>query len=82
MEQQTKEQRNKGTKEQRNKGTKKQTVHPIGSGITRSPGLVFKDFFIKKKKNLKGTHPQIISIFKGFHIGHKNSLNIDVLKKL
>ena len=43
MEQQnkgTKEQRNKGTKEQMNKGTKKQKVHPIGSGITRSPGLV------------------------------------------
>ena len=37
----TTEQRNKGTKEQRNKGTKKQKVHPIGSGITRSPGLVF-----------------------------------------
>ena len=37
----TKEQRNKGKKEQRNKGTKKQKVHPIGSGITRSPGLVF-----------------------------------------
>ena len=37
----TKEQKNKGTKEQRNKGTKKQKVHPIGSGITRSPGLVF-----------------------------------------
>ena len=36
----TKEQQNKGTKEQRNKGTKKQKVHPIGSGITRSPGLV------------------------------------------
>ena len=33
-------QQNKGTKEQRNKGTKKQNVHPIGSGITRSPGLV------------------------------------------
>ena len=33
--------RNKGTKEQRNKGTKKQKVHPIGSSITRSPGLVF-----------------------------------------
>ena len=38
----TKEQQSKGTKEQRNKGTKKQKVHPIGSGITRSPGLVFK----------------------------------------
>ena len=37
----TKEQRNNRTKEQRNKGTKKQKVHPIGSGITRSPGLVF-----------------------------------------
>jgi hypothetical protein len=37
----TKEQRNKGTKEQRNKGTKKSKFHPIGSGITRSPGLVF-----------------------------------------
>ena len=36
----TTEQRNKGTKEQRNKGTKKKKVHPIGSGITRSPGLV------------------------------------------
>ena len=36
----TTEQRNKGTKEQRNKGTKKQKVHPIGSGVTRSPGLV------------------------------------------
>ena len=36
----TKEQRNKGTKEQRNKETKKQKVHAIGSGITRSPGLV------------------------------------------
>ena len=35
-----KEQRNKGTKEQKNKGTKKQKVHLIGSGITRSPGLV------------------------------------------
>ena len=33
-------QRYKGTKEQKNKGTKKQNVHPIGSGITRSPGLV------------------------------------------
>ena len=32
-----KEQRRKGTKEQRNKETK---VHPIGSGKTRSPGLV------------------------------------------
>jgi hypothetical protein len=31
------EQQNKGTKD---KGTKKQKVHPIGSGITRSPGLV------------------------------------------
>ena len=41
MNNRTKEQRNKGTKEQRNKGTKKQKVHPIGSGITRSPGLVF-----------------------------------------
>ena len=40
----TKEQRNKGTKEQRNKVTKKPKVHPIGSGITRSPGLVFIDF--------------------------------------
>ena len=38
----TKEQQNKGTNEQRNKGTKNQKVHPIGSGITRSPGLVFK----------------------------------------
>ena len=38
----TKDQQNKGTKEQRNKGTKKQKVHPIGSDITRSPGLVFK----------------------------------------
>ena len=46
----TKEQRNKGTKEQcnnrtkeqRKKGTKKLKVHPIGSGITRSPGLVLK----------------------------------------
>ena len=37
------EQSNKGTKEQRNKGTKKQKVHPIGSGITRSPGLVFQN---------------------------------------
>ena len=45
----TKEQSNKGTKEQwnnrkkeqRNKGTKKQKVHPNGSGITRSPGLVW-----------------------------------------
>ena len=36
-----KEQRNKGTKEQKNKGTKKQKVHPFGSSITRSPGLVF-----------------------------------------
>jgi hypothetical protein len=36
----TKKERNKGTKEQRNQGTKKQKVHPIGSGITRSPGLV------------------------------------------
>ena len=41
----TKEQRNKGTKEQKNKGTKKHKVHPIGSGITRSPGLVFKEIF-------------------------------------
>ena len=44
MEQQnkgTKEQRNKGTKEKKIKGTKKQKCHPIGSGITRSPGLVF-----------------------------------------
>ena len=40
------EQQNKGTKEQRNKGTKKQKFHPIGSGITRSPGLVF--FLFKK----------------------------------
>ena len=38
-----KEQQNKGTKEQRNKGTKKQKVHPIGSGITRSPGLVSEE---------------------------------------
>ena len=37
------EQQNKGTKEQRNTGTKKKKVHPIGSGITRSPGLVFND---------------------------------------
>ena len=37
----TKEKQNKGTKEQRNKGTKKQKVHLFGSGITRSPGLVF-----------------------------------------
>ena len=47
-----KEQRNKGTKEQKNKGTKKQKVHPIGSGITRAPGLVFKstDQRINNKK--------------------------------
>ena len=37
----TTEKENKGTKEQKNKGTKKQKVHPIGSGITRSPGLAF-----------------------------------------
>jgi hypothetical protein len=39
-----KEQRNKGTKEQKNKRTKEprnKKVHPIGYGITRSPGLVF-----------------------------------------
>ena len=44
MEQQkkrTKEQRNKGTKEQINKEKK---VHPIGSDIARSPGLVLKTF--------------------------------------
>ena len=49
----TKEQRNNRTKEQRkkkNKGTKKQKVHPIGAGITRSPGLVFC-----VKTNLKKT---------------------------
>ena len=40
----TTEQRNKGAKEQKNKGTKKQKVHPIGSGITRSPGLVMHSF--------------------------------------
>ena len=39
----TTEQSNKATKEQRNKGTKKQKVHQSGSGITRSPGLVFDD---------------------------------------
>ena len=53
MEQQnkeTKEQRNKGTKEQRNKEKK---FHPIGSGITRSPGLVFIGFNeCTKKKDL------------------------------
>ena len=42
----TKEQRKKGTKEQKNKGTKKQKVHPIGSGITRSPGLVLIKSFL------------------------------------
>ena len=46
----TKEQRNKGTKGQRNNGIKEKKNngiwtkknHPNGSGITRSPGLVFQ----------------------------------------
>ena len=49
----TTEQRNKGTKEQRNKGTKKLKVHPIGSGITRSPGLFFTNFHYNKIVNRK-----------------------------
>ena len=56
------EKQNKGTKEQtneqRNKGTKKQKVHPIGSGIPRSPGLVIsKDIFVSCNKALYTLKP-------------------------
>ena len=52
----TKEQRNKETKKQKNKGTKKQKNHPIGSGITRSPGLVFviwQDYLYKSEQTFR-----------------------------
>ena len=55
----TKDQQNKGTKEQRNKGTKKQKVHPIASGITRSPGLVSID--IKKQSQRPCNHDMLLS---------------------
>ena len=51
-----------------NKGTKKLKVHPIGSGITMSPGLVFskrKQFKIKNRAmnnfNLKKKSGDLVS---------------------